>query len=367
VPPAPQPDLRIEALDPTDARWDAYVEAHPDGLVYHRAGWLRSLAREYPRNPVLALAALSADEIRGVLPLQETRGLPIGPREVVGRRLASLPRTPAAGPLASDKATADALLAAAFERAQATGGRLQVKLCDPTGVTPPPGGAVHPWRVSFAIDLPEREQDVRFGNSRNHGRIRWSVNKAHKSGMRVVEATTPEDVRRWYPLYLEALRFNVVPPRSLRFFLAVWEELAPSGAASLLLARDAAGRDVAGAMVLASGSTAFYAFNGVRRSAFSLRPNDLIQWEAIHRAVRSGHRVYDLGEVVEGDGSLADFKRKWGAEGHRMYRLYHPAPAHAPDTGASQPGGAHELAHRAYRRLPLRATALVGDGLYRFL
>jgi len=76
--------------------------------------------------------------------------------------------------------------------------------------------------------------------------------------------------------------------------------------------------------------------------------------------------VYDLGEVVEGDGSLADFKRKWGAEGRRMHRLYHPGPAHAPDA-ASGEGGAQELAHRAYRRLPLRATALVGDGLYRFL
>jgi hypothetical protein len=104
----------------------------------------------------------------------------------------------------------------------------------------------------------------------------------------------------------------------------------------------------------------------VRRSAFSLRPNDLIQWEAIHRAVRSG-RVYDLGEVVESAGSLADFKRKWGAEGRRMHRVYHPAPAHAPDGGASEAGAARELAHRAYRRLPLRATALLGDGVYRFL
>ena len=196
---------------------------------------------------------------------------------------------------------------------------------------------MHPWRVRFAIDLPEREEDVRFGNSRNHGRIRWSVNKAQKSGIRIVEATTLDDVIRWYPLYLEALRFNGVPPRPLRLFRAIWEELAPTGSASLLLARDEAGNDLAGAMVLASGSTAFYAFNGVRRSAFSLRPNDLIQWEAIHRAVRSGHRVYDLGEVVESGGSLADFKRKWGAEAHRMYRLYHPRPPMRPTRAPPRP------------------------------
>src|SRR3712207_7768318 len=54
-------------------------------------------------------------------------------------------------------------------------------------------------------------------------------------------------------------------------------------------------------------------------------------------------------EVVEGDGSLADFKRKWGAEGRRLHRLYHPAPAHAPDGGASDAGGARELDRKSTR------------------
>jgi CelD/BcsL family acetyltransferase involved in cellulose biosynthesis len=120
-------------------------------------------------------------------------------------------------------------------------------------------------------------------------------------------------------------------------------------------------------MILAHGATAFYAFNGVRRSALAVRPNEVVQWEAIHRAVRDGRTRYDLGEVVERHAGLADFKRKWGAEPRRLQRLYFPAPDHAPDPGRDKAGRLREAAERAYARAPLALTAFIGDRLYRYL
>lgn len=358
--------MRVERVDPVaDPRWDAYVEGHPDGLVYHHSGWLRSLQREYPGAEHVALVATGdGGEVAGVLPLQWTAGLPLGPRGVVGRRLASLPRTPVAGPLADSDEVALALLDEAV-RCRGDGPALQVKLHAPLAAAPA-GAAIHPWRETFAIDLPEREDDVRFGASRNHSRIRWAVNKARRDGLRVRETTGLGDVQRWYPLYLEALRFNAVPPRPLRLFEAIFAELGPRGLATLILAEDRDGRALAGAVVLELGATAFYAFNGVRRAALDLRPNDLVQWEAIHRAVRCGRRHYDLGEVVERNAGLADFKRKWGAQPRRLERLYHPAPDAPPDPGAGG-GAVRAAAEHLYQRLPLRLTAAVGERLYRYL
>lgn len=358
-------------MDPlADPRWDAYVDAHPEGILYQHSAWLRALRREYPRSEQLGMAAVGdGGAFVGVLPLQWTAGLPVGPRGVVGRRLASLPRTPVCGPLADDEATATALVRAAAEAAVAGGApSLQVKLhATPVDVAGVPGAAVHPWREAYVLDLPADEGDVRFGNSRNHSRIRWAVNKSRKAGVRVREAAADRDVRAWYPLYLEALRFNAVPPRPLRLFLGLWEELAPRGLMTLLLAEDERGTLIGGAVILELGATAFYAFNGVRRSALALRPNEVVQWEAIHRAVRAGRRRYDLGEVVERHEGLADFKRKWGADARRLERLYCPAPDHAPDPGDADAGRVRELAERAYRRAPLRLTAAIGDGLYRYL
>ena len=122
------------------------------------------------------------------------------------------------------------------------------------------------------------------------------------------------------------------------------------------------GTMIAGSIVLGLGRTAFYAFNGRLRSALPLRPNEVLQWEAIHDACRRGFERYDLGEVVAGGEGLADFKRKWGADEVQMHRYYHPPPE--PDGDDAGDGG---LAKRVWPRLPLGATRLAGDVAYRWL
>jgi predicted N-acyltransferase len=189
----------------------------------------------------------------------------------------------------------------------------------------------------------------------------------------VREAGSVDDVRRWHPLYLDVMRHHMVPARSLRFFETLWEELATRGMARLWLAEHD-GRLLAGALNTMLGATVFYQFNGVRRDAFALRPNDVLQWEAIHAAAAEGYRHYDLGEVVEHDRSLADFKRKWGTEARRLHRYYHPAPPEPPErrTGDRDEDDGEELggpglAVRAWQRMPLPVTAVAGDTILRYL
>ena len=214
---------------------------------------------------------------------------------------------------------------------------------------------------------------MRFGTSRNHGRIKWAVNKAIKLGVQVRPAETARDLRAWYALYLDTMRAHIVPPRSYRFFETAWEVLQPRGLMRLLLAEQhQAGRRrlLAGSLVLMFGQTVFYAFNGRRREDLSLRPNDVIQWQAIQDACRAGFRWYDFGEVTEENQGLAEFKSKWGAEPRRLYRYYYPAPhvSEGSETRDLTAGGrARQVANAAWRRLPLSVTALLGDWLYGYL
>src|SRR5439155_13483954 len=197
-----------------------------------------------------------------------------------------------------------------------------------------------PWRQTFVLELPGDPEKLHFGDARNHSRIRWSVNKAAKLGVQVRTAEDEHDLKAWYQLYLETMRWNAVPPRSYRFFEALWRELHAVGRMRLLLADqrvDGQSRLLAGSIILSYGHTAFYAFNGCRRDAFSLRPNDIIQWHAIHHACRGGFRRYDLGEVSEEQPMLAYFKSKWGTNPLRLY-LYYSATA-ARDDGAMRSNG----------------------------
>jgi len=366
-------EARVSQIEPgSDPRWDEFVAGHPDGHVYLHSTWLRCLAAEYDR-PLIGLCAEDASgALTGVMPLVETRGMPLRRRSAtVGARLSSLPRTPLAGPLARDRETAGALLAAALERAQErAGARLQVKRAsaDLDGLVTGVGGA--PWRVSYVLALPDDEAALRFGNSRNHGRIKWAVNKASKEGVTVRVANDLADVRAWYPLYLKTMREVVVPPRPLRLFEAMWREMGPQGLMRLYVAEQEGSGMIAGSIVLGIGRTAFYAFNGRLRSALALRPNEVLQWEAIHDACRRGFERYDLGEVVEGRAGLAEFKRKWGADEVQLHRYYHPPPDASGDAAGEDDDGDGLLKRGAmsgWSRLPLGVTRLAGDVAYRWL
>ena len=138
------------------------------------------------------------------------------------RRLSSLPpRTPLAGPLAKTPRALAALARDAVERARADPGVvLQLKVSEPALDGLVDGLVGTPWRLSYVLDLPDDPEAVRFGNSRNHARIRWAVNKASRSNVHVRPAETEAELRDWYALYLDVNRWRLQPPRPYRLFRA---------------------------------------------------------------------------------------------------------------------------------------------------
>ena len=191
------PRLRLRLIDPdVDGRWDQYVESHPDGLVFHHSAWLRALQREYGRRALTLAAEDVGGALRGILPLMATRGLPLARGVGAPRRLASLPRTPVAGALADNRATLASLVLGAVQRTP-RGTLLQLK---------PPGddleglvdGVVgHPWRLTYAVELPRRPEDIRHGDARTHAAVKRAVNKAVRAGVRARPAAGLEDLRAW--------------------------------------------------------------------------------------------------------------------------------------------------------------------------
>jgi Acetyltransferase (GNAT) domain len=360
---------RVVEIDPrTDSRWEAFVSSRPDALVYHHPAWLEVLQRTYG-YAVVALAYVDSDDtVLGVLPLCRKRGF------LSGRRLSSLPHTPVAGPLAHDPAIASALIEAAIVRARSTSRtQLQIKYSSTEldGLVPGLGRA--PWSEAYVMDIPEDSSGIRFGNARNHARVRWAVNKAVKAGVTVRSGEDDADLRRWHDLYLRTMRSHAVPPHPFEFFLSAKTILAPRNLMLLLLAEQGGDREnlLAGSVFFMYGRTIFYAFSALRRDAAHLRPNELIQWDVIHRASAEGLRRYELGGGLDEDPRLAAFKRKWGARPVTRFRYYFPFDE---STDGSRRGELYQpettlrrrLSAGVWRRLPLPVTAIFGRWLYRY-
>jgi hypothetical protein len=354
----------VEVNSRADPRWEAFVKTQSASLIYHHPAWLQVLEEAFGCKPINLACEDSDGQLLGILPLFYTQGL------LTGRRLSSLPRTPVAGPLADDKQVMALLVREAVERIRAhRGSQFQLKMLSNTLDSLVEGVVGVPWRETYILELPERPELIRIGNSRNHARIKWSINKAARLGVHVRPAETEQELRAWYRLYLETMRWVSVPPRPYRFFQAAWEQLRPCNLLRLLLAYCNEGgrtRLLSGSLLLMFGQTVFYAFTGWRRGDLSLRPNDAIQWRAIHDACAEGYRYYDFGEVTKDNQGLAEFKNKWGAEPRWMYRYYFPAPRELEVSILDSPSRARQLASAVWRWLPIEATVLLSDLAHRY-
>jgi hypothetical protein len=354
-------DLHLVEVDAQgDPRWGQFVSTHPESLPYHHPGWLQVLSQVY-RHDFIGLSCEDAEgRLQGVLPL-------FGRRARGGRVLRSLPHTPVAGPLATSAGAAKALLRGAIEQVESGRGcSLQLRSAQGDLGKLVDGLVALPWIVSYARNLPESPESLRFGDARNHGAVKRAVKKAEKSGVRVRPAEQKSELREWYELYLATMRSHAVPPIPFRFFSALWDILRPLGMMRLLVAERnsrGGGSILAGSVYLMYGRSIFFAFNGRREADLPLRPNDAIQWRAIHDACEEGFRRFDMGEVDPDNPGLATFKLKWGMERQTLYRYYYPAPKKLQPLRSG--GFAHRIVRRPWRWLPLGVTVRLGELLYR--
>lgn len=365
-------DLSIRETDPQiDPRWESLVRRHPAASIYHHPAWLAALQREYQQQAVYLICEDRNGELLGLFPLMYTRGLPFSKgRPLLEARLASLPRTPLAGPLTTDPRATVLLLQEALRRA--SGNNRPVRLQIKTQTRDLPflvNGIVEKlWRFTYLLRLPENlSEPFRISDSKTRAKIKWSINKATTNGVRVRLADSDNDLSLWYRSYLETMRRNAAVARPYRFFLALWELMGSNGLMKLYLAEQhttSGSRLIGGHFYFYLGNTMTYGFSASHTNDLALRPNDIILWQAINDAHRNGFQVVDLGEVPEGDDNLAQFKSKWGAEPVRLYRYYYPDFPDAEHSADGADSPLRRVATRIWRHLPLGMTSWLGDRIY---
>lgn len=421
-----EPPLRVTQVDfHGDPRWLEFLSTHPDALIYHHPGYLAALESEYGRRCV-ALACEGPDgRLQAILPLLPTRGLPVQlSRNQVGKRLSSLPRTPLAGPLASNRRALQAVLEGAVNLVQSgEHGQLEIKTTIPELDRLVPALHCIRWRDTYTRGLPNneilrselpfsraQEADTQessetvcplsFGTSRENHKIRWAIKKATDLGVSFRPAKDEADVRAWYRLYLEAMRRNVVLPRPYRFFRQLSHQLGSHGNGngngtcnyfSLYLAEvpnehrsrtrksrrsksDIQGPAgpmldlVSGSILLQYGGKVLWAFTGSNKQGMQSHANDLVIWQCLSMSNRQRYQSFDLGEVAEDHPELARFKAKWGAIRTPMYRYYFPAPFQSVEQETEAGSGLMKrVVGSVWQRMPLPVVAACGDLLNSFL
>jgi CelD/BcsL family acetyltransferase involved in cellulose biosynthesis len=348
---------RVIDVDPrVDPRWDDYVRSHPGATAFHLSDWGRILHRAYGYSPAYVALQAPSGALTGVLPLFRTRG-------VMSRRRYRAPTMNSAGPLAADAAGIEALLRAACDRTEHDARLLtfQSRLpgldeAEPRLVSVPKNPV---WKAPVP---PAGEVDIKRWKKHSRNLYR-SVTRAVDAGLTWREAEGPDDLRRWYDLYLATMRKRRTLPRAWRQIEATRRLLEPRGEFRLFVV-ERGDQMLAGVVTYPFNGVVELMYNGSDPDELELRPNHLLNWGVLGWASLHGYEWLDIGDAKEG-GPLARFKAQFGAE---------PVPDHRYDyvIGESQalakarPAGnrAEEdpdtLAAKVWDRVPLpvlRATA----------
>src|SRR5438132_8087186 len=131
------------AVELDDARWQRFVEEHPEALPFHHPAWTGLLAECYGYRPFALAVTDGSGGIAAGLPLTEISG-PLG-----RRRWVSLPFTDYC-PLLSSGGESEARLVTALTEARAAAGIPRLEVRDRLAG---PGVHVHPPHLLHRLEL----------------------------------------------------------------------------------------------------------------------------------------------------------------------------------------------------------------------
>jgi len=341
--------LRVRPLERgEESLWDAFVERHFEGTLFHTCAWKRAIESTFPFRPEYLLAE-EGGRIRGVLPLFRVKNPFASPF------LLSVPMGVYGGVCAEGEAAAAGLLDAA-DRAARESGAAYVELRHIREV----GG--EGWQASgayatFVKDLPGDPDDC----------LRQLPRKARAASRKAIrdyglEATIEAGgVDRFYHLFALNKRHLGSPIYPKRLFIRLLEEF---GERAAILTVRAGGREVAGVLTFYFKDTVVPYYSGADQAFEHMQINNFMYLRLMEHGVRSGYRRFDFGRSREGSGSY-EFKKHQGFEPQRLhYQFRLVCGSEIPDLTPDNPR--FGLAQRIWRRLPLCVVRWVGPRLIRY-
>lgn len=342
--------IRVRELLPgEDARWDAFVRAHPRGTFFHLTGWRRAVEETFHHEPHY-LVCEQGRAWRGVLPVFYVRS------PFIGRQLISTPYAVYGGVVAMDDAAEHALIDAACQHGRRLGaGYLELRHLEPRS-----GDRVsYDLYVTFRKELPQETGEVMPAIPK---KARAEVRRARdKHSMTFGES---QDVASFFELFANEKRRLGTPSLPSAWFENLREEFGSS--IVLHEVRDPDGRPMGAVMSFLFRETVYAYYSGSSVESRGKGVADFMYCRLMEWAVEHGYRVFDFGRSRRDTGA-AKFKKNMGFEDedlHYDFTLLRPN-ARLPEFHPSNPK--LEGPRRMWSKLPSFVANRVGGRLSRYL
>jgi hypothetical protein len=341
-------DLRI--LNPSEhPDWDAELLHYGDYSFFHTSAWALVLAKTYGFRP-LYFAMIEADRPALLMPIMEVGNI------LTGKRGVSLPFSDQCPPLGDNKEVLRAAMQSAIEYGEKNNWRY-IEWRDSCYFA----DGVSPWK-SYGIhniDLVEAEAGLFARLSPSNQR---NIKKAMREGVTVTIDRSPESLRAFYRLHLVTRKRHGLPPQPFSFFQNIFEYIIAQGHGVVVLAYHDR-RSIAAAVFFHFGKKAIFKYGASESKYSSLRPNNLVMWEALKWYGKEGIQTLSLGRTDVENLGLLRYKRAWGAKESILKYFRYDIRNKALASGRP---GSPVLYRKVFSRMPIAVLRLIGRFLYRF-
>jgi CelD/BcsL family acetyltransferase involved in cellulose biosynthesis len=283
--------------------WQNTLQTYPDRTIHHTPAWLSFVAQTQHADPVvLALQ-------HGTQTVGHFTGLQV---QKYGVRVLGSPfqgwTTSYMGFCLSPDVSRRAAVEAVLDYAFRTLGCLHVEIMDRSLQLEELSGLqfAHRFLAGFEIDLTQSEESL-FANMSSA--CRRAIRKAEKNGVVIEEASGPavlDFADDYYTQLLDVFaKQQLVPSYGVERVRQLIEQVHPTGMLLLLRARNPDGRCIATGIFPAMHDRMYFWGGASLREYQILRPNELLQYQAMTYWKARGIGLYDMG----GSG---EYKRKYG-------------------------------------------------------
>ncbi len=292
--------IKIDIINPINCPgWNDLILNTQGYSFFHTSNWASVLFESYHFNPVY-FSALANGHLSIVIPLMEVNSI------VTGKRGISLPFSDFCNLVVGPENKLQDVLGAILEYGKASGWRYAEFRGDSELLhNETPSVSFYEHHLELCKDENKVFENFRDSTKRN-------IRKAEREDVKIEIHTTLASIGQYYHLHCITRKRHGVPPQPFIFFKKIYENILSKELGFVILAYHSK-RIIAGAVYFYFGEKALFKFGASKQEYLSLRPNELVMWDAIKCFCQKGFKTFSFGRTDTANEGLRNFKCGWGS------------------------------------------------------
>ena len=300
----------LQIINPLDFKnWDELLLNSQNPSFFHTSAWLRVLVESYKYNPFY-FAIIKNDQFKVLIPMMEVSTVGMRKRGV------SLPFSDTC-PIILDAGYSFNAVQKEIHCFGKEKGWKYVEYRDDKYFSNDASPLVSFYNHSLILD---NDPDLLFNNFNSV--TRRNIRKAQRENLKIEIGDNPEFIRNYYLLHCKTRKKHGIPPQPFYFFNNIYKHIIEKKMGTVFLV-SLNNSFIAGMVFFHFAKEAIYKYGASIERYQSLRPNNLIMWEAVKFYSDKGYKSIDLGRTDIQHEGLRHFKNGWNTiETVRNYYKY---------------------------------------------